>query len=34
MKKLVHALLSSLPTMLDVPILFAFFHLMFGTMGA
>ena len=33
MKKLVHALLSSLPTMLDVFILFSFFLMMFGTMA-
>jgi len=33
MRKLVHALLNSLPTMLDVFILFSFFLLIFGTMA-
>jgi hypothetical protein len=33
MRKLVQALLSSLPTMFDVCILFSFFLLMFGTMA-
>lgn len=33
MRKLVHALLNSLPSMLDVFILFAFFHVIFGTIG-
>jgi len=33
MRKLVHALLNSLPTMLDVFILFSFFLMMFGTMA-
>ena len=33
MKKLVHAILNSLPAMLDVFLLFSFFLMIFGTVG-